>query len=730
NGVATSDGKIVFGHITTDDLRPACYFNIWMDLKPTSGHRFVMQTVPGGIYSSIDYSISETGIVMGETNVSQTAFIPGGTPLASRARQAVQYAESIDQTVAIMTENGNGLGSAEWVLADLKRNEIALLVMGTRQHKLFRSSEKQWIAGAEGFYWSCNNAKDQAVRLESVASMKGDPTAVASDLTTSRDSILLQLYDKNKGRIDADFARMAAGIPALATAHSVDALCTTTDLGLQLRSLGCFGPPTGIVRLPTFSERQRFPEIRPLIKNPWAVLNGIDPPAVPTSEVAPAADLHDPVNGGYPASPARSTEPPLPPLWHGTLLPDADSDIWLTNGFAFYRGPATREKYLSSVAQTSGIDRRGMDDLATELFYYRSVYEQGARNGGETPLSKIRSSYRELSWNQVALGKGVLLLHALKGLVGAEKFAELMEAYGQANGGKPVTSRQFQEFIEKGTSRSWSAFFDAWLNRTGLPMLELGKVEVRREGDHWYTNATVRRNESGAPLAVNVTVETDTGETSVTARLEEPQDKVELITDLPPRRVIVDKYRISCCGNGVPFTALTYDNDLENTLIIYGSLDEAEANREGAMMLQQGLCKREHGVIVPVKADTETTEDDLRNHHLVLLGHPGTNAIASRFRKNISVSFGPHSFSVRGVTYANPESTILVAAENPLNRRFLMVFYAGLGTRATIDIARKLDEENLSYAPVILLPAGQKEHNMVLLSDDLIREIPPEMTKD
>ena len=57
-----------------------------------------------------------------------------------------------------------------------------------------------------------------------------------------------------------------------------------------------------------------------------------------------------------------------------------------------------------------------------------------------------------------------------------------------------------------------------------------------------------------------------------------------------------------------------------------------------------------------------------------------------------------------------------------------MVLYAGPGTRATIDIARKLEEENLSYAPVSLLPGWQKGHNMVLLSDDLIREIPPETT--
>ena len=724
NGAATRDGKIVLGHITTDDLLPACYFNIWLDLQPAAGHHFAMQTVPGGIFSSMDYSISDSGIVMAETNISQTTFDPGGTPLASRVRQATQYAESLDQTIEMLTRNENGLGSAEWILADLKRNETALLVMGTRQNKVFRSSRNEWLAGAEGFYWSCNNAKDRAVRLESVVSMKVSATAVASDLPTKRDSVWLQFYEQNKGHIDEDAARLALTTPVLTTSHAVDGVFTTTDLGLQLKGWGCFGPPTGIVRLPTFSDRRKFPAVRALVVNPWTVLQAT-PPAVPALAVEQAADLHDPVNGGFPEQVESSSEPPHPPLWHGTLVPAGDADIWLANGFAIYRGLATRDKYLTAKNAESGVDEHGMDDLATELFYYRSVYEQGARAGAETPLSKIQVSYRDEAWNQISLGKGVLLLHSLRGLVGATRFEELMEDFGRDNGGKEVSSRQFQEFMEKGTGRSWAAFFDAWLNQTGLPMLELGGIESHRDKDRWHTQVGVRRNESGAPLAVRVTVETESGEVSASVALEKAEALAEITTAEPPRRVILDKYRTSACGNGVPFTALTFDNDLEHTLILYGTRDEAAANREAALMLQQALCRREHNISAPVKADTAATEDELRTHHLVLLGHPGSNALAARFRNAIPVAFGPHSFSIRGVPYANPDTSVLVAAANPLNRRFSLVLCAGLGTRATVDLVRKLEEESLSYAPVVLLPAGQKEHNLVLCPAAFIREVAP-----
>jgi len=724
NGVATRDGKIVFGHITTDDILPAPYFNVWLDLKPTTGHRFSMQTVPGGIFSGMDYSISDSGILIGETNISQTTFDPGGSPLASRVRQAAQYAENIEQVIEIMTRNQNGLGSAEWILADLNRNETALLVMGTRQSKVFRSNRNEWIDGAEGFYWSCNNAKDRAVRLESVVSMKVSPTAVAADLVTKRDTFWLRFYEENKGRIDENTARLALANPILTTSHAVDALYTTTELGLQMKSGGCFGPPVGIVRQPSFFDRQKFQDVRALVVNPWTVLQAT-PPAAPEMEPVQAADLHDPVNGGFPGRVAGSAEPPLPQLWHGTLLPAGDPDIWLTNAFAIYRGLATREKYLTARNAESGMDRHAMDDLATELFYYRSVYEQGARSGVEVPLAKIKASFRNEAWNQISLGKGVLLLHSLKGLIGASEFEELMEDFGRENGGKEVSSRQFQKFIEKATGRDLTAFFDAWLNLTGLPMLELGAVESHREGGHWHTKVAVRRNDPGPPLAVSVTVETDDGEVSATVRLELPEACAEIITDEPPRRALLDKYRTSSCGNGVPFTALNFDNDLEDTMIVFGTLDESDANREAAMMLQQALRRREHNIAVPVKADTEATDDELRNHHVVLLGHPGNNALAARFRNDIPVAFGPHSFSIRGTTYAHPDTSVMVAATNPLNRRFSLVLFAALGTRATVDFIRKLDEENISYSPLVLLPAGQTSHNMVLCPKEFCREITP-----
>ena len=195
-GPATRDGQVVLGHITMYDLYPANFFNVWLDVVPDRGHRFAMQTYPGGMQSGMDYALNDAGIVMCETTLDQTGFELRGLPLASRSRTPCNTpARSRPRSRRCETDS-NGLVTNEWLLADVRRNEIALLTLGTRHQKLYRSSRKEWIAGAAGFYWGCNNAKDIEVRLETVPSLAGQPSAAAVFAPSKRDVLWLAAYDR------------------------------------------------------------------------------------------------------------------------------------------------------------------------------------------------------------------------------------------------------------------------------------------------------------------------------------------------------------------------------------------------------------------------------------------------------------------------------------------------------------------------------------------------------
>ena len=121
-GPATRDGKMVIGHVTWWPLTLAEQTNVMLDIKPTSGHRMLIQSYPGGIESGTDWYQNDAGVVLTETTINQTPFNLQGTPVAFRARAAIQYSSNIDEVVQHLGTRNNGLYTNEWIIGDAKTN--------------------------------------------------------------------------------------------------------------------------------------------------------------------------------------------------------------------------------------------------------------------------------------------------------------------------------------------------------------------------------------------------------------------------------------------------------------------------------------------------------------------------------------------------------------------------------------------------------------------------------
>lgn len=715
-GPATRDGGLVFGHITMYDLYPANFYNIWMDVKPQSGYHFVMQTTPGGMHSGMDYSINEAGLLLSETTLDQARAAVPGVPLASRIREAEQYARGIDRAAEILTRNGNGLCTTEWIIADIQRNEIALLTLGTSKSVLHRSSRSEWIAGTEGFYWSDNNIKDAEVRLETVAAVDGRPSPVGAYAPSKRDTVWLRMYDRYKGSIDTDAARRMLTTPEIVSAYAVDAKYTNREMASALQTWASFGPPVGSVWRPTGIERKKFSAIKPLVHNPWTVLTS-NPPA-PGNNVCPAdrPNLFKPPE----RPPDGKAEEPA---WHGTLLPANDSDIWLTTAFANYERIVAMEKKRKQRSGNGALRREDLQELGVELSYYRSIYAHGARTGGDFPLAATKASFRDENWYSVAAGKGVLFLNALRGIVGRDTFDLAMGEFGRANAGKAVSVRDFEAFLQSRTPSKIRPVFDWWLRRPGLPRLSLASAKAGRHGPAWHTTVEFDVAGLGPMLSVPVTVETPEGEVTQEEVLDADHSQVVVETAARPDRVIVDKYGTTARSNGSPFTILTFDSELEQVLIVYGTRYEEIANREAAYALQQSLRRREHNVQPLAKADRDVTDEDIRTHHLLLVGRPVTNALTARFAAQVPVTFGPQSFEIRDEVYTHPESVVIAAGDNPVNPRYSIVVIAGLSSLGTFQVSPQFEEDGLSYAQVVILPHAGQEDAFVAPLKELSRDL-------
>ena len=147
---------------------------------------------------------------------------------------------------------------------------------------------------------------------------------------------------------------------------------------------------------------------------------------------------------------------------------------------------------------------------------------------------------------------------------------------------------------------------------------------------------------------------------------------------------------------------------------MFGGAVNSVANREIAERLERAVTRRFSNYFVPIKSDLDVTEADLKSHHLLIVGEPTTNSLLNRAAAKSPVHFGTQSFSVRKETFANPDSAVIAASENPWNDRYSVVLFAGLSTRATHRIVDSLSPDEKTAPQVVVFPAHRREQRFVV----------------
>jgi hypothetical protein len=405
-GPATRDGKMVIGHVTWWPLTLAEQTNVMLDVQPAKGHRFLMQSYPGGIESGTDWYQNDAGMVLTETTIRQSPFNIQGTPVAFRAREAIQYGGNVDEVVERLGARNNGLYTNEWLIGDGKNNEIAMYEMGTEHTKLWRSSKGEWFGGTEGFYWGDNNAKDLQVRLEYVPDPQGEPEYLPY-VPYNRDTAWQDLFEQYRGKIDEQFGFLAFRTAPLVSAATMDAKIATADMASSLMVWAAIGKPNQREWTPGgFHGYAKNDGLYPSGYHLFqAAARGQTPPS--GQAVSPASDKHSA------AAEHDKVEYSTDRLWKGWLLPASDADVWFVAGSAAYFHD------LQS------------DDLDRKINAWRATYRR--LQIAATP--RDRYSLEE--------AKGVLFLDALRKRLGDDAFLKLMRDYYAANTTKTVTAQSF-----------------------------------------------------------------------------------------------------------------------------------------------------------------------------------------------------------------------------------------------------------------------------------------------
>jgi len=672
---ATTDGRFVFNQLFMWNGYTGVHWNIVVDVQPSAGHRLVYQTFPGGIHSGADFYINAAGLVIGETTVGQTPFNAEGTPQANRIRKAAQYASSIDEACAILREHNNGMYTNDWTMADAKTDEGAVLLLGTRASRLWRTGTAAAAADTPGglrdFIWANNNNRDPAVTREYVAHPENAPYDLAFG-AWNRDVAFNEFYRRfGDGRIDSIAAVNLAASSPINRAHACDAKVTTAEMAEQLVFLAHHGKAT--LRDKTVGGRwiPDLPGARPHLALGWTAFS----PVVITERLHAARAL-------APEPPARPVDPeldrqaiagwlayPRERLWHNTVMPATDAENWFVSGSAAYWRILRDLPEKTADAQTQLLQTFG--ELNDRYLYLT------AREGTLAPAA-ARRAYDRYTPYQVPRIKGTYLLHQLRLLLGNEAFARVMGAVHDQYADTSMTTAQFIATAGLAADRELTPFVRQWTDRDDLPDprvtaavsdstkagVEL-TVTVRQNGSpyHFITTLAIR---TGQQVRYEV-LEVDAPDQEFRYTLTEPPDA---ITFNPGFDIPVNRERF--------YTWSNFIDDFHDTCIVYGTTRQVEANHSAADRWALTLADAYAEILAPVRKDCELSAPDAAAHDLIVLGSPSDNALAASLAQSgrLPAAFGRNWFRWQDRVYTDPDDGLVLVLPNPFNPKRVLYLFA------------------------------------------------------
>ena len=659
---ATTDGRIVMGQIF---MWPPGYtgvdWNVMVDVQPAQGHRFVMQTFPGGISSGTDWYLNDAGIVIGETTVAQTPFEPDGTPEANRIRKAAQYATSIDEVAEILKTRNNGLYTNDWTIADTKTDEGAVFLLGTRQTRLWRTGSQGHPAdtpgGLKDFLWADNNNRDLTVREELVPNAENNPVDLAFN-TWNRDIAFqdfFKLYGQGQFDLEAGVALQASS--PITRPHACDGKLTTSEMAAHLMFIAHFGKATLREKWVGTRYMADLPNATPHLTLGYTTFN----PVYVADHLKAAHAAPEPIAEPKPELSAVKEIPAYPKrlLWSNTVFPATDGENWFVSGSAAYHALLKR---LPEEAP------KAADTLRDALAELNARYSYVTFREGTLAPRQARTAYDRYGTYQIPRIKGTFLLHQLRLLLGNAAFARTMAAVHDAFQNKPMTTEDFITTASRAAGRELRAFVLQWVEREDLPDPAVtASVAKAAKG----FDVTLKITQPGLPYHALAQVEVRTAKTS---RLERVELKAASGTFTfhvadQPTKVLFNPGRDLPVRQDNPYTLPNLLDDFDHLLFVPGTSREVEANRSLALNYREMLADAFTDVLPPVKPDAEVTDEDLATRDLVVFGGPEENSLLARMaeEKKLPVTFGKGFFKFQGRTYGSSWDGLALALPNPYN---------------------------------------------------------------
>ncbi len=150
--------------------------------------------------------------------------------------------------------------------------------------------------------------------------------------------------------------------------------------------------------------------------------------------------------------------------WGGLLSPISRNHIWIVNGLARY----SEALYFESTTGPSGVE--------TEM---RDIYVEALTQPDPPLIQSARyEDYSPEFWAATA-GKGSAVLNMLRGVLGKDKFEQVLKRFAREYAYKQVSTNDFRKVVEQVHGQDLGYFFIQWIESSGAPEFKLAYTVFR-----------------------------------------------------------------------------------------------------------------------------------------------------------------------------------------------------------------------------------------------------------
>lgn len=218
---------------------------------------------------------------------------------------------------------------------------------------------------------------------------------------------------------------------------------------------------------------------------------------------------------------------------------DPISDNWITESFAEYMSGLA----MGVVVQQSGVNKAQILDFKEMLARWRGQALFAVGKGTVAGANLLDSSLGDEYRFYLLYGRGPLVLHMLRTLIGEKGFMVALHRFlDEANYGA-ISARRFEEIISETVGQDMTWFFDQWIRGDGIPEIRVEHEIIPGSGRGVLLRGKVRQKAGPdfKKIHVPLILQDADGKLSVKLVLQEkPEQPFSFELPSAPKRILVD----------------------------------------------------------------------------------------------------------------------------------------------------------------------------------------------